>query len=35
MQSDDGQIGGAGERKARRDGRTEVAESDGMGWENE
>ena len=33
--SDDGQIGGADERKARRDGRTEDAGSDGMGRKNE
>ena len=31
----DGQISGADERKARRDGRIEDAGSDGMGWENE
>ena len=35
MSSDDGQTGGADERKAGSDGRTEDAESDGMGWENE
>lgn len=35
MQSDDGQTCGADGRKARRDGRTEDAGSDGMGWENE
>lgn len=34
-ESDDGQISGADERKARRDGRIEDAGSDGMGWENE
>lgn len=35
MPSDDGQGGGTDERKARRDGRTEDAGSDRMGWENE
>lgn len=35
MQSDDRQTGGADERKAGSDGRTEDAGSDGMGWENE
>ena len=35
MYSDDGQTGGADERKARRDGRIEDAGSDDMGWENE
>ena len=35
MQSDDGQTGRADERKTGSDGRTEDAESDGMGWKNE
>ena len=35
MQSYDGQTGGTDERKAGSDGRTEDAESDGMGWKNE
>ena len=35
MSSDDGQTGGADERKAGSDRRAEDAGSDGMGWENE
>ena len=35
MKSDDGQTGGADERKAGSDGRTEDARADGMGWQNE
>lgn len=35
MPSNDGQVGGADERKAGSDRRTEDAGSDGMGWENE
>lgn len=35
MSSDDGQAGGADERKAGSDRRIENAGSDGMGWENE
>jgi len=33
--SDDGQTGGADERKTGSNGKTENAGSDGMGWENE
>lgn len=35
MSSDDGQVGGADERRTGSNRRIEDAGSDGMGWENE